>query len=130
MNKTIKIIDLLNKIANGEKVPKKIQYKGKIFEYKEGFYGEGYCKEYARYTEWFKDTISLDERKKLNSTVEILEDNTEEIEELKLKYRDTNYFNMLSEEAKVKWLFKYIQEDEDKINELVRAVNQIRKEKE
>ncbi len=28
----IKIIDLLNKIANGEKVPKKIKYKNKIYE--------------------------------------------------------------------------------------------------
>ena len=28
----IKIIDLLNKIANGEEVPKKIKYKNKIYE--------------------------------------------------------------------------------------------------
>ena len=28
--KTIKIIDLLNKIANGEEVPKKIKYQGDI----------------------------------------------------------------------------------------------------
>ena len=28
----IKIIDLLNKIANGEKLPKKIKYKNKIYE--------------------------------------------------------------------------------------------------
>ena len=31
--KTIKIIDLLNKIANGEEVPNKIKYIGYIFEY-------------------------------------------------------------------------------------------------
>ena len=31
--KTIKIIDLLNKIANGEEVPKKIKYKNKVFIY-------------------------------------------------------------------------------------------------
>ena len=31
--KTIKIIDLLNKIATGEDVPKKIKYIGYIFEY-------------------------------------------------------------------------------------------------
>lgn len=31
--KTIKIIDLLNKIANGEEVPKRIKYKGIIREY-------------------------------------------------------------------------------------------------
>ena len=31
MSKTIKIIDLLNKIANGEEVPKKIKYKNEIY---------------------------------------------------------------------------------------------------
>ena len=31
--KTIKIIDLFNKIANGEELPKKIKYIGYIFEY-------------------------------------------------------------------------------------------------
>ena len=29
----MKIIDLLNKIANGEEVPKKIKYKGHIYQY-------------------------------------------------------------------------------------------------
>ena len=32
MNK-IRVIDLLNKIANGEEVPKKIKYKGHIYQY-------------------------------------------------------------------------------------------------
>lgn len=31
MKKTIKIIDLLNLIANGEEVPKKIKYRNKIY---------------------------------------------------------------------------------------------------
>lgn len=30
----IKIIDLLVKIANGEKIPKKVKFKGYIYEYK------------------------------------------------------------------------------------------------
>ena len=29
----MKVIDLLNKIANGEEVPKKIKYDGSIYEY-------------------------------------------------------------------------------------------------
>lgn len=117
MNKTIKIIDLLNKIANGEDVPKEIKYDGLIYTWD--------INKYLHYRDEIARECSLLEglvvELKLNDTVKILEDNTEEIEEL--KYRDTNYFNMLSEEAKVRWLFKYIQEDEDKINELVRAVN-------
>ena len=31
MNKTIKVIELLNKIANGEEIPKKIKFKNIIF---------------------------------------------------------------------------------------------------
>lgn len=64
----------------------------------------------------------------LNSKIEILEDNTEEIEEI--KEISDEYFNMLSDEAKVKWLKSYIKEDRNKINELVKVVNEIRKKKE
>ena len=35
MNKTIKVIDLLNMIANGEEVPKKIKYGDNILKYNE-----------------------------------------------------------------------------------------------
>ena len=117
MNKKIKIIELYNLIANEEKIPKKIKYRGEVYHhnvFKTNYYRD--------------DNGSSLSYINLNDEAKILEDNTEEIEELKLKYRDTNYFNMLSEEAKVKWLFKYIQEDEDKINELVRTVKQIRKD--
>ena len=41
----IKIIDLLNKIANGEEVPKKIKIKNVIYEYR----GYMYCTEKANY---------------------------------------------------------------------------------
>jgi len=33
MSKTIKIIDLLNKIANGEEFPKKVKFEDKIYTY-------------------------------------------------------------------------------------------------
>ena len=42
MNKTIKIIDLLNKIANGE-IPNKIKYKKLIYEYLETDYRNRIC---------------------------------------------------------------------------------------
>ena len=38
----MKIIDLLNKIANEEEVPKKIKYDKYIYEYQEGSYDWGY----------------------------------------------------------------------------------------
>ena len=34
----IKIIDLLNKIANNEEVPKKINFRGNIYEWEDGWY--------------------------------------------------------------------------------------------
>ena len=36
MSKTIKVIDLLNKIANGEEVPEKIKFEGDILKYDRG----------------------------------------------------------------------------------------------
>ena len=33
MNKTIRVIDLLNKMANGEEVPNEIKFKNQILEY-------------------------------------------------------------------------------------------------
>lgn len=41
MSKTIKVIDLLNKIANGEEIPEKIKWKGIEFDYDKDL--EDYC---------------------------------------------------------------------------------------
>jgi len=108
MNKKIKIIELLNKIANGEEIPKKIKHWQEEYTLvnKMGFVSctskSGYC---------------LDLVQCLNDEVEILEDNTEEIEEL-------TYFCIGN--AKSTDQTKMI----DKINELVKAINEIRKEQE
>lgn len=129
MNKTIKIIDLLNKIANGEEVPKKILYKEKIFEFDE--------LEKCFITSNFDNsvindlTIYLDDglnQNSLNDVVEILEDNTEEIEETNLYYVtcESDFKNMNI----VKLLNEFFEKNDLIVNELVRAVNQIRKEKE
>lgn len=79
MAKTIKIIDLLNKIANGEEVPKKIKILGLEFEWFEGCYRT--CDTLKKYLSdcWRLDNI-------LNDTVEIIEEqqdiDIQEIEEL------------------------------------------------
>lgn len=102
MNKKIKIIELLNKIANGEEVPNlKIKHWKQIYNFniKMGFItcqsDEGY---------------NLDLIQCLNDEVEILEDNTEEIEELP----DYNYS---------------IKENRDKINEIIRYIKRKDKNK-
>ena len=67
---TIKIIDLLNKVANGEELPKKIKYNGYIFEYDTN---------HKRYESYFdeqiwtlNDFINVNDR--LNDEVEIIKE--------------------------------------------------------
>lgn len=66
MSKTIRVIDLLNKIANGEEVPKKIKYKEKIF-----IYWSGTKKYYNRNIDLFLEFYSGE---LLNDEVEIIEE--------------------------------------------------------
>lgn len=78
MSKTIKVIDLLNKIANGEDVPEKILYKEKIFEFDK--------LEKCYITSNFDNTVMNDlgiylddglNMNSLNDTVEIIEEQEE-----------------------------------------------------
>lgn len=86
MNKKIKVIELLNKIANGEEIPKEIKFKNKIYKY----YKEQ--QDYIVYTdedEFCGETLLFNVMRShfmpelLEKEVEILEGNTEEIEEYK-----------------------------------------------
>ena len=75
MNKKIKIIELMQKCANKENIPERILYKNTVFvlnNYK-NYYNE-------EIDEGLLDYI-LPTFTNLNDYVEILEDNTEEIEE-------------------------------------------------
>lgn len=108
MNKKIKIIELLNKIANGEELPKSIKYYGFIWQLHNGNYFENGQR-------MLEDYLANGIVESLNDEVEILEDNTEEIEELE-------YFNI--GKAKSTDQTKMI----DKINELVKAIKEIRKD--
>ncbi len=127
----IKIIDLLNKIANGEKVPKKIKYNNNIYEY---------CQNDNRYHQITKNypnrdmddlskVIGLMNFNYLNDEVEIIED--KKIEKIGEKpdtilYEFNDYDGML--EDALDWNFKVI---EDKINVLSDAlINIINKLKE
>ena len=63
----MRVIDLLNKIANGEEVPKKIKYQGVVFTLEEETY-------YAPNTMYIlKDYIKLEELE-LNDEVEVIEE--------------------------------------------------------
>ena len=96
----IRIIDLLNKIANGEELPKSIKYYGFIWQLHNGNYVENGQR-------MLEDYLANGIVESLNDYVEILEDNTEEIEELEVG-------DMLNNK-KVR----------NKINELVKRINYI-----
>lgn len=63
----MKIIDLLNKIANGEEVPKKIKWQGQIYEYSRNdrFY---YQNSWSMYRDFYTEGNCL------NDEVEIIEE--------------------------------------------------------
>ena len=69
----MKIIDLLNKIANGEEVPKKVKYRGEVYDYIK-IYKEG-----IRYTNLDREQndeyrMLIFSSNALNDEVEILEE--------------------------------------------------------
>jgi len=68
----MKIIDLLNKIANGEDKPKKIKYDNRIWTYDicNKDYNEMECGFYGLFTNYFDEAIN----ECLNDEVEILEE--------------------------------------------------------
>ena len=104
MNKKIKIIDLVNIIESGEKIPEKIKYNEMEFKYDKS--SGKYTRKNSSIITWF--CIERFTNDFLNKTVEILEDNTEEIEELSYEWT-TN-------------------EIADRVDKLIKAVNQIRKD--
>ena len=110
MNKKIKVIELLNTIANGEDLPKRIKIQDYVFELSKD-YEHYYYNEDVEITHLINHNFS-----NLNDEVEILEDNTEEIEELKPVEDGITY--------RYEW-----SEIPNKINELVKAINSIRKDK-
>ena len=87
--KTIKIIDLLNKIANGEEVPKKIRYKNKIFEH----WDNGNIQDYWHKgnNSLFDDFIDCSRYTDLNDKVEILDEEDEEDEFKELNKAEYQY---------------------------------------
>jgi len=109
----VKIIDILNRIAEGKNIPIKIKINDEVYIY----------------------DIALSNS--LNDEVEILDNETNEIEELtEIEYHEINGVGDEHDQYILSDNQKYICEAYDdvelvvirKINELVRAVNKIQKE--
>lgn len=123
---TIKVIDLLNKIANGEEVPKKIIYKGKVREF---VYED---KDYTCISDTdyylFHDTLAEGTGDKmvteLNDEVEIIEEVPKKIEQIGKSYNirkiqsesQTYYYDMNQ-------LIDMVQDIYDKQREIINKIN-------
>lgn len=115
----IKVIDLLNKIANGEKVPKKIKFRHSIWEYCKNGSTQDYINDYDKCLMEFlainkdglnQDVEIIEEQKKIEKIDEILI-----IDDLIPPYGENEY--------KV-WENIIIQQN--KINELVDEINKLK----
>lgn len=100
----MKIIDLLNKIANGEEVPKKIKYDDDIY-----IHVDNYCY-YCQETNEILSQNIYAEFSRLNDEVEIIEEEKE--------------IEKLNQSAITLGMCR------DKINELIDEINKLKRDKE
>lgn len=126
----MKVIDLLNKIANGEEVPKKIKWLGQIYEYncKNRFY---YQNSWSMYRDFYTEGNCL------NDEVEIIEEE-KEIEKIDNEhdfYCYTRYDSFKNDIDKVLYLINGINATNDritdtnlKLNELIDEVKKLKEE--
>lgn len=104
----MKIIDLLNKIANGEEVPKRIKYENDTY-----IHIDNYCY-YCDKTNLILSDRIFTEYSKLNDEVEILDEEFEDIEEIENIYAVDH-----------KWQQENNKIFKDKINELIKNQKKI-----
>ena len=127
----MKVIDLLNKIANGEEVPKEFKYRGKTYEAvkKDKF---TVYKDDSGYT--IKDMFKIFYLEAcLNDEVEIIEED-KEIEEIEIHYHSDLEEYVASTLTNNNWYIETFDSKYDemimyKINELIRALNELKKGK-
>ena len=110
----IKIIDLLNKIANNEEVPKKIKWLGKTYEYSHNdrFY---YQNSWSMYRDFYTEGNCL------NDEVEILNEAKED------KIQKIYHFktSLIQNEVEI-FITKNLNQMVDKINELIDEINNLK----
>lgn len=115
----MKIIDLLVKISQGERMPKKIKYEGYVWEY------DKVAKDYYRndideeYIYLFQDLFKKKTGFFINNEVKIIEENKKII---RLEFEEGNIEDKL-------FLARYITHNRAKINELIDEVNKLKGEK-
>lgn len=115
----MKIIDLLVKISQGERMPKKIKYEGYVWEYDKvakNYYRNDIDEEYIYL---FQDLFKKETGFFINNEVEIIEEDKKII---RLEFEEGNIEDKL-------FLARYITHNRAKINELIDEVNKLKGEK-
>lgn len=108
MKSTMTVIELLNKIANGEEAPKKIRYDNTIFNLIINDFGTIYYK-----NEYGEDLFnSYNIYKTLNEEVEIIEED-KKIEKLPSSFYESP------------WLLREDRDIAKKINEIIDKINKM-----
>lgn len=124
----MKIIDLLVKISQGERMPKKIKYEGYVWKY------DKVAKDYYRndideeYIYLFQDLFKKKTGFFINNEVEIIEEN-KKIEKIKILIDDFNTEYVANATGEK---LSYSKSDlmfADRINELIDEVNKLKGEK-
>lgn len=122
----MKIIDLLNKIANCEEVPKKIKYKNKIYEWKEYdvcyrkiMTKKGWVKKHGYVAEENRTYFYLEHcYQDLNDEIEIIEEEKKIPEEIPYHF-SLDYIHCNINETAKEEIDKTINCIYDKINEII-----------
>lgn len=123
----MKVIDLMNKIANEEELPKKIKYGSKIWEYKEDSddYKSGDLYLFKRLFDYNKTSDFI------NDYIEIIEGpKIEKLETYKEKEDEDYFANILklspNSECEID---EALSTTIDKLNELIDEINNLKEEK-
>ena len=127
----MKIIELLNKIANGEEVPKKIKYNDEIRYFDED--DKDYiCKGSNNYYLFYGVLTSGDGesfKKKLNDEIEIIENKKSTFNDIRENYGLTKIPKKLyhcdTDELSKKFVIKCVNDLADKINEIIDYLEEI-----
>jgi hypothetical protein len=122
----MRIIDLLNKIANGEEVPKKIEYRNIKFLYDET--NKLYIDEnYNVYNDLLME-LSNHKGTDLNYEVEIPEEENkiEKIDKLDLDYKSNIYSDEYTFRKEIMF---YCDNLQSKINNLIDEINKLKEDK-
>ena len=115
----IKIIDLLNAIAEGKELPEKFMYKGHLY-YRQKT--KGICYRCDELNEIFEECLVFED---LNDTVEIIEE-PKKIKKIEMYQDEEGHYFLNKQDRKV-----YVNCDEidfmvDKFNELIDEINNLK----